>query len=163
MEDLYWNDDVNWHLKTQNNLSSCIGFPLVSSRATSKSKFYIQLHSSHCYWQTRFVVSQKLLTDDFFFQFMVIWGNYFWSLFPTADIKTPAKTGANFGCIRWWAPFPHHHQLLMSIAYQCTEVSRAPLIYFQQNKFPKFWTTKWSKERTWLHSFGRWCCWSYAI
>ena len=26
---------------------------------------------------------------------------------------------------------------------------------FQQRKSPKFWTTKWSKERTWLHSFER--------
>ena len=100
-----------------------------------KIKSPIQLHSSHCYWQTRFVVSQKLLTDDFFFQFMVIWGNYFWSLFPTADIKTPAKTGANFGCIRWWAPFPHHHQLLMSIAYQCTRYR--PWFFYQVGIKPR--------------------------
>ena len=41
----------------------------------------------------------------FFSQQMAPW----WPNFPNPRL-----------CIRWWAPFPHHHQLLMSIAYQCT-------------------------------------------
>ena len=28
------------------------------------------------------------------------------------------------------------------------------LFIFSTEKIPKFWTTKWSKERTWLHSFA---------
>ena len=27
-------------------------------------------------------------------------------------------------------------------------------LYFQQRKSPEFWTTKWSKEGAWFHSFG---------
>ena len=60
------NDNLN-EKSIQNALKQHNLLYWVSSIATSKSKLPIQLYSSHCNWQTRFVVSQKLLTDDFFF------------------------------------------------------------------------------------------------
>ena len=47
-----------------------------------------------------------------------------------------------------------HSTLLSSwLLSQVWNIKTHNLFIFQQRKSPEFWTTKWSKEGTWFHSF----------
>ena len=38
---------------------------------------------------------------------------------------------------------------------QVWNIKSTTSLYFQQRKSPEFWTTKWSKDGTWFHSFAK--------
>ena len=47
------------------------------------------------------------------------------------------------------------HSWLLSKVWNIIHSTQPTYLYFQQRKSPEFWATKWSKEGTWFHSFGK--------